>query len=80
MSENTANLDLPFIMPSQAQKHVTHNEALLKLDAAVQLRLTAIRPDPPATPADGACFAVAVDATGAWTGREGRIAVWQDGA
>ena len=26
--EQTANLQLPYIMPSQAQKHVTHNEAV----------------------------------------------------
>ena len=35
--ENSANLQLPYIMPSQAQKHVTHNEAVRTLDALVQL-------------------------------------------
>ena len=33
----TSNLSLPFIMAAQAQKHVTHNEALRALDAVVQL-------------------------------------------
>ena len=33
----SANLSLPLILPSQAQKHVTHNEALLMLDTIVQL-------------------------------------------
>lgn len=33
----TANLKLPYILPSQAQKHVTHNEALRLLDGIVQL-------------------------------------------
>ena len=28
--EATPNLSLPYIMPSQAQKHVTYNEALGK--------------------------------------------------
>lgn len=34
MSEKTTNLALPLIQPTQAQKHVTHNEAieLLLLD------------------------------------------------
>ncbi len=32
----TANLGLPFIDGSQAQKHVTHNEALRILDATIQ--------------------------------------------
>lgn len=35
--DKTSNLQLPFIPPSQAQKHVTHNETLLSLDAIVQL-------------------------------------------
>ena len=35
--EQSANLQLPYIMPSQAQKHVTHNEAIRSLDAIVQL-------------------------------------------
>ncbi len=35
--EQSANLQLPYIMPSQAQKHVTHNEAIRTLDALVQL-------------------------------------------
>ena len=37
MSDNTTHLLLPYILASQAQKHVTHNEALRLLDAMVQL-------------------------------------------
>ena len=33
----TENLQIPYILPSQAQKHVTHNEAIKALDAVVQL-------------------------------------------
>jgi hypothetical protein len=51
---NTTHLQLPYLLASQAQKHVTHNEALRLLDAMVQLAvldrdLTA----PPGSPADG---------------------------
>jgi hypothetical protein len=35
--DRSPNLDMPFILPSQAQKHVTHNEALWSLDALIQL-------------------------------------------
>ncbi len=31
--DQTPNLKLPYIMPSQAQKHVTHNEAIRLLEA-----------------------------------------------
>lgn len=37
MSEITDIPGLPLILPAQAQKHVTHKEALLALDAIVQL-------------------------------------------
>jgi hypothetical protein len=38
MSE-TANLRLPLVQAAQAQKHVTVNEALLRLDAMSRLLL-----------------------------------------
>ena len=79
MSES-ALLSLPFIEAGQAQKHVTHNEALLKLDALVHLSvksraLTA----PPASPVEGDRYLVPAGATGAWAGQSGRIAAWQSG-
>lgn len=78
--ENTPNLSLPYIMPSQAQKHVTHNEALRMLDALVHLAvLDRDKATPPEAPAEGDRYIVAAGATGAWQGAEGRIAAWQDG-
>ena len=79
--EQTANLNLPYIMPSQAQKHVTHNEAIRLLDGLVHL---AVRDRdlsaPPDTPEDGACYIVGGAASGAWNGWEGEIAYFVDGA
>lgn len=80
MSETTANLALPYIMPAQAQKHVTHNEALQRLDAVVQLVIAAHLASPPAAPNEGECFWVLPGATDAWAGRSGRLALRQDGA
>ncbi|MCB1485614.1 MAG: DUF2793 domain-containing protein [Hyphomicrobiaceae bacterium] len=81
MSDTTINLGLPYIMAAQAQKHVTHNEALRALDTIVQLTvedrdLSA----PPASPVEGQCFIVAAGATGAWAGQEGLVAAYQDAA
>ena len=46
---------LPLIQPAQAQKHITHNEALLVLDALVQLGVESFEDAaPPAGPAPGA--------------------------
>ncbi|WP_313530903.1 DUF2793 domain-containing protein, partial [Shinella sp.] len=51
----TENLNLPYILPSQAQKHVTHNEAIKALDAVVQLAVTSRSvATPPPSPAAGA--------------------------
>ena len=71
MPDTSTHLSLPYIQPSQAQKHVTHNEAVQLLDALVQLAvidrsLTA----PPALPLDGDRYIVAVGATGDWAGRD----------
>lgn len=35
--DQTPKLKMPYILPSQAQKHFTHNEALQQLDAIVHL-------------------------------------------
>ncbi|KFB10719.1 DUF2793 domain-containing protein [Nitratireductor basaltis] len=78
--DDTALLKLPFIMPSQAQKHVTHNEALLRLDALVQLSVKSrALSEPPSAVAEGARYIVAAGASGLWEGRAGQVAAFQDG-
>lgn len=47
MTEQTTLLDLPYIMPSQAQKHVRHNEALRILDAVLHIRVGAMEVEVP---------------------------------
>jgi hypothetical protein len=76
----SARLRIPYIAASQAQKHVTHNEALTLLDTLVQASvkdkdLTA----PPGSPAEGDCYIVAPSGTGAWTGWDNRIVRYIDG-
>jgi hypothetical protein len=79
--DETTLLKLPYIMAAQAQKHVTHNEAIRSLDALVQLSvLDRDLAAPPVSPVDGARYIVAASPTGAWAGQAGRIAAWQDGA
>ncbi len=81
MSERTPNLQLPYILSNQAQKHVTHNEAIRNLDALVQISIEdKDLSSPPATPTDGDCYIVATGATGDWAGNENLIASWQDEA
>lgn len=78
---DTTNLRLPLLEAAQAQKHVTVNEALMRLDALVALSvLDRVRTNAPATPADGDRHIVAAGATGAWADQDGAVAAWQDGA
>ncbi len=81
MPQTSALLSLPYIQPAQAQKHVTHNEALRVLDATVQLSVDALgTATPPGSPTVGERFIVAPGATGAWAGQEGSVAVYEDSA
>ncbi len=78
---DTANLALPLIEAGQAQKHVTHNEALRILDAAIQIAVRdRNRSAPPAAPADGDRHLVAAAASGAWSGKDNAIATFQNNA
>lgn len=78
--DQTPNLKLPFILPSQAQKHVTHNEALRLIDAIVQLRvISRTLDDAPATPSEGDRYIIATPAQGDWAGHDGAIASYIDG-
>ncbi len=70
-------LSLPLIMPAQAQKHVTHNEALRLLDVMVQLAvLNRNLSAAPALPSVGDRHIVAAGAVGTWAGQVGKIALF----
>jgi len=80
MSDST-HLTLPLVEAAQAQKHVTVNEALMRLDALVQLAVeSATETAPPLSPSEGQRWIVGDSATGDWSGEDGRIAAWVDGA
>jgi hypothetical protein len=77
MSDLSSNLALPYLSPSQAQKHVTHNEALQILDAVVQLAVASCDiGTPPAVVDAGARYIVGPNATGDWSGEETHVALW----
>ncbi len=76
MPDTSPILSLPYILPSQAQKHVTHNEALRHLDAIVQLVvISSNQVVPPANPVPGDRYIVGAAAVGAWLGQDSMIAV-----
>lgn len=78
---DTTNLNLPYILPSQAQKHVTHNEALQRLDALVHLTvLSRTATSAPASAVNGSRYIVAGNEAGLWEGHERDIASYENGS
>ncbi|MFD2173112.1 DUF2793 domain-containing protein [Rhodobacter lacus] len=80
MADTSPILALPFILPSQAQKHVPHNEAVQLLDIVVQLVVAAFDAiTPPASPLEGEVHALGTAPTGAWAAAAGMLAAYIDG-
>lgn len=77
---STPRLGLPLLAVAQAQKEVTHNEALTLLDALVHAAVeTGPLAAPPPGPAAGQCWIVGAAPSGAWTGHAHALAIWTDG-
>ena len=74
------NLKLPYLAPAQAQKHVTHNEALRQLDAIVQLSVNSVTNTPPESPENGWREIIGPDPDGEFAGHSHAVAAFQDGA
>lgn len=73
----TNRWNLPLLQPAQAQKHVTVNESLMRLDGLVNLVLQSrFVATPPATAAEGQCWVVPLDAVNEWAGQAGKIAIF----
>ena len=79
-ANNTPRLGLPYIIASQAQKEVTHNDALNLIDLLVQPVIKGRTNIPTASPAESDAYIVTTTANGAWIGKENQIAWFIGGA
>lgn len=76
----TTQLGLPLLQPAQAQKHVTVNEALIRLDGLTHLVFQGMDwNEPPENPLDGQCWTVGAGAKGGWAGQANTIAIAANG-
>jgi hypothetical protein len=81
MTDSTARFALPLLHAGQAQKEITHNEALLALDILLHPEVEAVGENqPPPAPGAGQCWIVGDAPTGAWAGQADRIAAWSPAA
>ena len=78
---NTARLNLPLVAAAQAQKHVTVNEALSRLDAVVQLSVKSrVETVPPTLVVENDVFLVpATGGVNAWSGHANQLAYYING-
>jgi hypothetical protein len=76
----TTRFSLDLLVEGQAQPEITVNTALNIVDVVAQLNvidrnLTA----PPGSPAEGALYIIATGGTGAWSGQDGKLAIYFSG-
>lgn len=77
---DTPRLTLPLLAAGQAQKHVTHNDALTRLDALVHLAVQSrSQATPPSSPGALAAYIVPAGGTGVFAGRTDQLAIFEDG-
>jgi len=71
---------LPLLATGQAQKEITHNEALVLIDMLLHARVESrALATPPATVEPGEGWIVAAGGTGAWAEQDGRLAMMTSG-
>jgi hypothetical protein len=79
----TRRHSLPNLYIGQAQKELTYNEALARIDALLHPVAEAKMAAPPiglTDASDGLCWLIDSSATGAWLGLTGRLARWSGGS
>lgn len=73
---NSPRHALPFLATGQAQKELTHNEALQRIDMLLHPVVQGFAVEPPAMPAIGECWLVEADAEGEFAGHDQQLACW----
>lgn len=72
------DLGLPFVSSQQATPEVTHNEALVMLQAMLMGVITQ-QNAPPGSPVAGDSYLVGAAPTGLWAGKANKIAIYMTG-
>ena len=74
--EQTDRHALPLLQAGQAQKEMTHNEALVLLDMLAMAAVAGVADLPPAAPAAGECWLIGPTPAGAWAGAAEKLTCW----
>jgi len=80
MMPATPNLAMPLLFAAQAQKEITHNEAITLIDVLLCGCVEAVASDPAAlVPQAGQAWIIGAPPVGLWSGRGGQLAVFTAG-
>lgn len=80
MSTTSDRFALPLLQAGQAQKELTHNEALALIDMLLHAQVESMTvATPPGGAAVGQCWVVAAGGTGTWVGHDGHLACLTSG-
>lgn len=75
--DTSPRFSLPMIIAAQAQKHLTHNEALVQMETLIQPVVQDMAAlTPPAAPEDADCVVVGSGASDAFAGKDDSVAAW----
>jgi hypothetical protein len=77
---HTGRLKLPYILQAQAQKEVTHNQALNILDALVNTVAQSITDTPPGNSTEGDIYIIGDNPQGIFDGNANNLAVVSEGS
>ncbi len=78
-SNATARMKLPYLVASQAQKEITHNEALEIIDVLLHAFALAIENIPPDVPAKNDCYIIGTEPRGEWENYSNGLAYYTSG-
>lgn len=77
---DTPNFALPLLFAAQAQKEITHNEAITVIDALLTGCAEALANDPASlAPAEGQMWMIGSAPTGLWSAMSGQLALFTAG-
>ncbi len=77
----TPHLQLDYLVPEQAQKHVTLNDGLRRLDGLMQLSvINRTQASPPEVPKSGDRYLISQTASAAWGATGNQVALYEDTA
>ncbi len=82
MNTQTPRLGLPQLVTAQAQKELTHNEALARIDALLHASIEGVITAPPSLAASdaGKSWLIGIDPTGVFVGKAHWLAYWTGGS